>query len=166
MATFFDYGIKKLALWYYKGLKINGSYVESRVKYGLSCEWIILENMYLMFIYLQTVLTLKTLLIYFLLKFVDWVIFNVFIKAVAAVGAMSDRQCIHSNGTETFHYSAQDVVSCCHTCGSGCHGGTHLFAWIYWVEEGIVSGGEFGSSQVWVCYLNSQSWMYGIQKVY
>lgn len=30
--------------------------------------------------------------------------------------------CIHSNGTENVHISADDLVSCCHTCGFGCNG--------------------------------------------
>lgn len=39
--------------------------------------------------------------------------------AFGAVSAMSDRVCIHSNGTEHFRFSAEHLVSCCHTCGFG-----------------------------------------------
>ncbi|KAL9874049.1 cathepsin B [Glossina fuscipes] len=67
--------------------------------------------------------------------------------AFGAVEAMSDRVCIHSNGTLNFHFSADDLVSCCHTCGFGCNGGFPGAAWGYWVRKGIVSGGPYGSSQ-------------------
>ncbi|KAJ8730065.1 hypothetical protein PYW07_017103 [Mythimna separata] len=67
--------------------------------------------------------------------------------AVAAVAAMTDRYCIYSNGTENFHFSAQDVVSCGAIFGDGCHGDLPPMAWLYWVDEGIVSGGIYNSSQ-------------------
>lgn len=55
--------------------------------------------------------------------------------------------CIHSNGKVNFHFSADDLVSCCHTCGFGCNGGFPGAAWSYWTRKGIVSGGPYGSSQ-------------------
>lgn len=61
---------------------------------------------------------------------------------------MSDRVCIHSNATVHFRFSADDLVSCCHTCGFGCNGGFPGMAWSYWVRKGIVSGGSYGSNQV------------------
>lgn len=67
--------------------------------------------------------------------------------AFGAVEAMSDRVCIHSNATVHFRFSADDLVSCCHTCGFGCNGGFPGMAWSYWVRKGIVSGGSYGSSQ-------------------
>ncbi|KAK4872421.1 hypothetical protein RN001_014450 [Aquatica leii] len=67
--------------------------------------------------------------------------------AVAAVEAMSDRVCIHSNGKTHFHFSAQDLISCCTLCGNGCNGGSPGGAWSYWTKEGIVSGGEYNSHQ-------------------
>jgi cathepsin B len=67
--------------------------------------------------------------------------------AFGAVEAMSDRVCIHSNATIHAHISADDLVSCCHTCGFGCNGGFPGMAWSYWVHHGIVSGGPFGSNQ-------------------
>ncbi|XP_061393187.1 cathepsin B [Musca vetustissima] len=67
--------------------------------------------------------------------------------AFGAVEAMSDRVCIHSNGTVHFHFSADDLVSCCHTCGFGCNGGFPGAAWSYWTRKGIVSGGPYGSKQ-------------------
>ncbi|KAK7602749.1 hypothetical protein V9T40_006723 [Parthenolecanium corni] len=67
--------------------------------------------------------------------------------AFGAVESMSDRVCIHSNGTKNFRFSADDLVSCCKNCGQGCNGGFPGAAWQYWVEEGIVSGGPYGSEQ-------------------
>ena len=60
---------------------------------------------------------------------------------------MSDRQCIHSNGNSNFHYSAEDLVSCCYSCGFGCNGGFPGSAFSYWVDNGIVSGGSYNTSQ-------------------
>lgn len=67
--------------------------------------------------------------------------------AFGAVESMSDRQCIHSNGAHSFHYSAEDLVSCCITCGMGCNGGFPGMAWRYWVHKGLVSGGNYNSNQ-------------------
>ncbi|XP_055617229.1 cathepsin B-like [Toxorhynchites rutilus septentrionalis] len=67
--------------------------------------------------------------------------------AFGAVEAMSDRICIHSEGKVHFRVSAEDLVSCCHTCGFGCNGGFPGAAWSYWVRKGLVSGGPFGSDQ-------------------
>lgn len=67
--------------------------------------------------------------------------------AFGAVEAMSDRVCIHSQGKVNFHFSADDLVSCCHTCGFGCNGGFPGAAWSYWTRKGIVSGGSYGSKQ-------------------
>lgn len=60
---------------------------------------------------------------------------------------MSDRVCIHSKGSVNVRISADDLVSCCYTCGMGCNGGFPGAAWHYWVKKGIVSGGSFGSHQ-------------------
>jgi len=35
---------------------------------------------------------------------------------------MSDRICIASQGANNFHISAEDLVSCCGSCGAGCDG--------------------------------------------
>lgn len=61
---------------------------------------------------------------------------------------MSDRICIHSKGEKNARLSAQNLVSCCITCGFGCGGGFPGAAWHYWVRHGIVTGGAYGSSQV------------------
>ena len=68
-------------------------------------------------------------------------------QAFGAVEAMSDRICIHSKGAVNAHLSAENLVSCCYTCGFGCNGGFPGAAWSYWVKKGIVTGGNFNSSQ-------------------
>lgn len=81
--------------------------------------------------------------------------------AFGAVEAMSDRVCIHSNATVHFRFSADDLVSCCHTCGFGCNGGFPGQAWSYWVRKGIVSGGSYGSNQVKLMI----SWFYIVHRL-
>jgi cathepsin B len=65
--------------------------------------------------------------------------------AHGAVEAMTDRICIQTNGTQTPHISAQDMNSCCTSCGSGCGGGYPQAAWSYWVETGVVDGGNYSA---------------------
>jgi len=67
--------------------------------------------------------------------------------AFGAVEAMSDRICIHSEGKVNAHLSAENLVSCCYGCGFGCNGGFPGAAWSYWVKRGIVTGGNYNSSQ-------------------
>ena len=40
-------------------------------------------------------------------------------QAFGAVEAMSDRLCIASGGKVNAHISAEDLLSCCSTCGMG-----------------------------------------------
>ena len=40
-----------------------------------------------------------------------------YVQAFGAVEAMSDRYCIHQN--LNLHLSAEDLLSCCKTCGKG-----------------------------------------------
>ncbi|MCP9263194.1 Cathepsin B [Dirofilaria immitis] len=63
--------------------------------------------------------------------------------AVAAVEAMSDRICIMSKGKIQVTLSADDLLSCCKTCGFGCYGGNPIEAWKYWVSDGIVTGSNY-----------------------
>lgn len=67
--------------------------------------------------------------------------------AFGAVEAMTDRICIKSKGKIQFHFSAEDLVSCCSDCGFGCNGGYPAEAWAYYHKTGIVSGGPYNSSQ-------------------
>jgi len=57
--------------------------------------------------------------------------------AFGAVEAMSDRYCIHRG--MNLSISAQDMNSCCTSCGMGCGGGYPSSAWQYWVSTGVVS---------------------------
>jgi len=66
--------------------------------------------------------------------------------AVAATSSMSDRLCIHSpNHSIKTEVSTEDLLSCCDSCGNGCNGGDPEYAWKYWHENGLVSGGDYGS---------------------
>lgn len=65
--------------------------------------------------------------------------------AFGAVEAMSDRYCIASNGKKKVEISAEDLVSCCDSCGMGCDGGYPAAAWQYWVDTGLVTGGLYNS---------------------
>ncbi|ESL07633.1 cysteine peptidase C (CPC) [Trypanosoma rangeli SC58] len=58
--------------------------------------------------------------------------------AVAAASAMSDRYCTRG-GVRDLRISAGDLLSCCNACGLGCNGGDPDWAWLYYVETGIVS---------------------------
>ncbi|XP_018567564.1 cathepsin B-like [Anoplophora glabripennis] len=67
--------------------------------------------------------------------------------ALGAVEAMSDRICIHSNGEKKVSLSAQDLLTCCATCGYGCEGGFLEPSWKYWAESGISTGGLYGETE-------------------
>jgi len=68
--------------------------------------------------------------------------------AFGAVEAMSDRICIHSKGNQNAHISAEDLLTCCgFSCGMGCNGGNPDSAWEYWVSHGLVTGGNYNSSE-------------------
>ncbi|KJH46615.1 papain family cysteine protease [Dictyocaulus viviparus] len=54
-----------------------------------------------------------------------------------------NRACIHSNGTFKALLSEEDVLGCCDVCGN-CYGGDPLKALVYWVNDGIVTGGRDG----------------------
>ncbi|CAF0861990.1 unnamed protein product [Adineta steineri] len=67
--------------------------------------------------------------------------------AFGAVEAMSDRICIASKGAQNFHISAEDLTSCCSSCGFGCDGGFPQAAWAYFKSDGLVTGGNYDSKQ-------------------
>ncbi|XP_023213054.1 cathepsin B-like isoform X1 [Centruroides sculpturatus] len=60
---------------------------------------------------------------------------------------MSDRICIKSGGKLQVELSAEDLLTCCHSCGNGCDGGLPAAAWEYWVSDGIVTGGLYNSNE-------------------
>lgn len=65
--------------------------------------------------------------------------------AFGAAEAISDRICIASKGATDVMYAAEDVLSCCLTCGNGCNGGYPLAAMEYFVTRGLVTGGLYGT---------------------
>ncbi|KAK3087280.1 hypothetical protein FSP39_004004 [Pinctada imbricata] len=67
--------------------------------------------------------------------------------AFGAVESMSDRICIKSNGQQNAHISAEDLTSCCRSCGNGCNGGFLSGAWDYYKRDGLVTGGQYNSHQ-------------------
>ncbi|GFR79707.1 cathepsin B [Elysia marginata] len=67
--------------------------------------------------------------------------------AFGAVSSMTDRLCIKTHGKTQFHFSAEHVLSCCTNCGKGCEGGYPPEAWAFYQKEGIVSGGQYNSSE-------------------
>jgi len=71
--------------------------------------------------------------------------------AFGAVAAMTDRICIATNGTKQVHISAEDMNSCCDSCGFGCDGGYPGAAWQYWQDSGVVDGANY-KIQPSLCY--------------
>jgi cathepsin B len=67
--------------------------------------------------------------------------------AFGAVSSMSDRICIASDGKANAHISAQDLLTCCDECGDGCNGGFPEAAWSFYQSTGLVTGGQYHSSQ-------------------
>nr|CAH7726466.1 unnamed protein product [Callosobruchus chinensis] len=67
--------------------------------------------------------------------------------AVSSASVMSDRVCIHSDQKNQLRISAADLLECCRACGFGCGGGYTDAAFDYWKYNGIVSGGEYNSTE-------------------
>lgn len=58
--------------------------------------------------------------------------------AFGAVESLQDRFCIHFGMNVTL--SVNDLLACCgFTCGEGCDGGTPIYAWRYFVHQGVVT---------------------------
>ncbi|XP_072028702.1 cathepsin B-like [Amphiura filiformis] len=68
--------------------------------------------------------------------------------AMSATEAMTDRYCTLSKTKDTYvNVSTEDVISCCGVaCGIGCDGGFPTAVWHYWVDNGIVTGGMYNTS--------------------
>ncbi len=64
--------------------------------------------------------------------------------AFGAAEAMSDRLCIATKGKLQTRVSAQHLVTCCTSCGSGCFGGWPSATFSFWKRYGIPSGGLYG----------------------
>ena len=69
------------------------------------------------------------------------------LQAFGATEAMTDRICIQSNGAKQVHLSAEDLATCCSSCGYGCNGGFPESAWEYFRDSGIVTGGPYNSNE-------------------
>jgi len=63
--------------------------------------------------------------------------------AFGAAEASTDRLCIQTSGTKIYHLGAEDVLSCCKTCGAGCNGGYPSEAWAWFRSTGVVTGGNY-----------------------
>jgi cathepsin B len=63
--------------------------------------------------------------------------------AFGAAEAATDRVCIQTNGSTIWELSAEDVLACCNTCGSGCGGGYPSSAWTWIKNTGVVTGHNY-----------------------
>ncbi|VVC26946.1 Cysteine peptidase, cysteine active site,Peptidase C1A, papain C-terminal,Peptidase C1A [Cinara cedri] len=66
--------------------------------------------------------------------------------AFGTTGAFADRLCIATNGEFNQLISAEELAFCCHLCGNGCNGGYPIKAWTYFKYHGIVSGGNYNTT--------------------
>ena len=55
----------------------------------------------------------------------------------------TDRYCIANDGKENIPLSAEDLLTCCDTCGFHCNGGYTGSAWEYVRLAGLATGGEY-----------------------
>ncbi|CAG2172572.1 unnamed protein product, partial [Oppiella nova] len=62
--------------------------------------------------------------------------------AISATGVISDRICIASMGTQQVEVSAQDVIACIGFRVGGCGGGQPSSVFNYYIETGVVTGGQ------------------------
>ncbi|XP_025198377.1 cathepsin B-like cysteine proteinase 6 [Melanaphis sacchari] len=66
--------------------------------------------------------------------------------AFSTTGAFADRLCVATKGKYNQLMSAEELTFCCHTCGFGCYGGDPLQAWIHFKNHGVVSGGNYNTT--------------------
>jgi len=67
--------------------------------------------------------------------------------AVSSASVMSDRVCIGSGGKDKTPVSANDLVSCCLSCGYGCQGGWPDETFYTWTYDGVVTGSGYSVDQ-------------------
>ncbi|EFA09205.2 cathepsin B precursor [Tribolium castaneum] len=67
--------------------------------------------------------------------------------AFASTEVMTDRLCIGTKGETKFVFSPENLLTCCEDCRLECVGGYTAKAWDYYINEGIVSGGDYNSSE-------------------
>lgn len=58
----------------------------------------------------------------------------------------TDRLCITTGGKVKDRLAPEDIVACCNECGYKCKGGYTGMAWEYLRLKGIVTGGEYGTT--------------------
>jgi len=73
------------------------------------------------------------------------------------VEAASDRVCIGTGGRNQAHLSAEDLLSCCWSCGMGCDGGDPGAAWDWMKATGVVTGGNYGDNS-WCSAYSMPNW--------
>lgn len=69
-------------------------------------------------------------------------------QAFGTTGAFADRLCIATKGNFNRLVSAEELAFCCHSCGFGCNGGYPFKAWEYFKRHGVVTGGNFNTTDV------------------
>ncbi|UYV78021.1 CTSB [Cordylochernes scorpioides] len=67
------------------------------------------------------------------------------VQAMASAAVITDRTCIASGGKFHQPLSPDDLTTCCKKCGGGCNGGSPALSLLYWINEGLVTGGDYGS---------------------
>jgi cathepsin B len=65
--------------------------------------------------------------------------------AFGVAEAVTDRICIRGGGQ--VHISAEDINDCCKACGNGCNGGFPAAVYNWYVKDGIVTGGQYGTNE-------------------
>ena len=66
--------------------------------------------------------------------------------AMGVVEVATDRICIETKGEKQVSLSAEDVIECCRDCGFQCKGGYTGMAWEYLRRTGVVTGGQFNTT--------------------
>jgi len=66
--------------------------------------------------------------------------------AVATSSAFADRLCIATDGEFNQLLSIEETAFCCKLCGFGCNGGYPIRAWGYFKRHGIVTGGDYNTT--------------------
>lgn len=69
-------------------------------------------------------------------------------QAFGTTGAFADRLCVATEGDFNQLISAEELTFCCHRCGFGCNGGYPIKAWEYFRRHGVVTGGNYNTTEV------------------
>lgn len=67
--------------------------------------------------------------------------------AFSTTSAFADRLCVATKADVNELISAEELTFCCNKCGFGCHvGGYPIRAWQYFKNHGVVTGGNYNTS--------------------